>query len=123
MNRQRDRERERGRDRETDGEPVASKSDYVDSCRVQRGLPCQLTDLLAHPPAYRITITIAIDSSLHLLVNTVHHSLQSKLLTVYCSPRKVSQRLPTALLVYKALHDAMAAYLVDNCQLISHVVS
>jgi len=38
--------------------------------------------------------------------------------TKYTVQQRVNFKL--ALLVYKALHDATAAYLVDDCQLVSH---
>jgi len=59
------------------------------------------------------------DSSSALVVVTSHH-ISPVLRQLHWLPVRHLLDFKLALLVYKALHDATAAYLVDDCQLVSH---
>jgi len=55
-----------------------------------------------------------------LVTGTRRHDITPVLRQLQWLPVRQRVDFKLALLVYKALHDATAAYLVDDCQLVSH---
>jgi len=66
-------------------EPVASTTGYVDSCQVQRDLPCLQTDLSAPPPV----VTSSSPSSSPSLYHHHHHHQQQSHHSMLLSPSNI----------------------------------